>query len=59
MSRGTGEMKGMVKVGKFGVLELGGGEISNKDSLKVWQTKRNELDGCWSSGSQGSVKLAF
>ena len=52
-------MKGMVKVGKFGVLELGGGEISNKDSLKVWQTKRNELDGCWSSGSQGSVKLAF
>lgn len=33
-------MKGMVKVEEIRVLELGGGEISNKVSLKVQQIKK-------------------
>lgn len=59
MSRRSGKIRGMVKVGKFRILDLGSGEISNSENLKVWQTKRNGLEGCWSSGSQGSVRLAF
>lgn len=56
MSRGSGKMKDIVKVGKFRIWELGGGEISNNNNLKAWKTK---LEGWWNSGSQRSVRLAF
>ena len=43
MSRRSGKIRGMVKVGKFRILDLGSGEISNIDNPRYGRPKEMNL----------------